>query len=290
MQHPVVGHWRKILLLVYSLPLFSYATLADHMNVQLIAPQYVVHGSTANLLCNHTVADDLLHKIEFMKGEKRIFQYVKERNPPYIPDKPVYIDGAKMEFSKNGTTIKLHNVRFEASGIYSCEVTMTTPIYTAGANPVQMKVIFPQNENPRITFKKSVYVVGESLEANCSSSPAHPVPYITWFINGEEVDITLVTHYPHTYHKNHLMFATAKLKVEVSELHAGQNGHLEISCRATIPAFPMHHEQFADSRKKTVSVQIIPAPDVTSSAAILIRELTLPTILCILSAMHEFIP
>ena len=63
-----------------------------------------------------------------------------------------------------------------------------------------------------------------------------------------------MTHYPHTsYHKNHLMFATAKLKVEVSALHAGQNGHLEISCQATIPAFPTHHEQFADIKKKTVS-------------------------------------
>lgn len=62
-----------------------------------------------------------------------------------------------------------------------------------------------------------------------------------------------MTHYPHTHHKNHLMSATAKLKVEVSELHAGQNGHLEISCRATIPAFPTHHEQFADIKTKVVS-------------------------------------
>jgi len=49
------------------------------------------------------------------------------------------------------------------------------------------------------------------------------------------------------------MSATAKLKVEVSALHAGENGHLEISCRATIPAFPMHHQQFADIRTHTVS-------------------------------------
>ncbi|XP_025157876.1 uncharacterized protein LOC105184987 isoform X2 [Harpegnathos saltator] len=258
------------------------------MNVQLIAPQYVTYGDTATLVCNHTVSEELLHKIEFMKGEKRIFNYIKERNPPYIAGNR--IEGARLEYSKNGTTIKLHDVRFEASGTYTCEVTMTTPIYTADADPVQMKVIVPQTGNPKITFKKSVYVVGESLEANCTSSPARPVPYITWFINGKEVDITLVNHYPHTHHKDHLMSATARLKVEVSELHAGQNGYLEISCRATIPDFPMYHEQFADIRKKTVSVQIIPAPDVTSSAAILIRELTLPTILCILSAMHEFIP
>lgn len=261
------------------------------MKVQLIAPQYITYGETATLFCNHTVSDDLLHKIEFMKGEKRIFQYIKERNPPYI--EPQHIDGIKrLEYSKNGTTIKLHDVHFDASDSYTCEVTMTTPIYTAGADPVYMKVIRPQSATPKITFQKNMYKVGESLEANCTSSAAYPVPYITWFINGEEVDITLVNHYPHTHHKNdaYLMSATARLKVEVSALHAGQNGDLEISCRATIPAFPMQHEKFADIKTKAVLVQILPAPEMTSSAAILVRELTLSTILCILNAMHEFIP
>lgn len=78
-----------------------------------------------------------------------------------------------------------------------------------------------------------------------------------WTIVGlfliRQVDITLVHHYPHTHHKDQLMSATARLKVKVSELHAGQNGYLEISCWATIPNFPMYHEQFADIRKKTVS-------------------------------------
>lgn len=67
------------------------------------------------------------------------------------------------------------------------------------------------------------------------------------------MDISLVNHYPHQQHKNsNLMSATARLKVEVSELHAGENGHLEMSCRATIPEFIMQHEQFADIRNKTV--------------------------------------
>ncbi|KAM0726333.1 Carcinoembryonic antigen-related cell adhesion molecule 6 [Formica fusca] len=287
-MRPAAGHWRKILL-VYILQLFPYTTLADHMRVQLIAPKYITYGETATFFCNHTVRDDLLHKIEFMKDDKRIFQYIKERKPPYIISP--HIDGAKrLEYSENGTTIKLYDVHFEASGSYTCEVAMTTPIYTAGADPVDMKVIHPQSANPKITFQKSMYVVGESLEANCTSSAAYPVPYITWFINGKEVDITLVNHYPHTYHKDYLMSATARLKVEVSALHAGENGRLEISCRATIPDFPMQHEKFADIKTKTVSVQIIPAPDMTSSAAILVRELTLSTILCILNAMHEFIP
>ncbi|XP_020278523.1 uncharacterized protein LOC109852097 [Pseudomyrmex gracilis] len=214
MQRSAADHWRKILLL-YILRLFSYVTLAQHMKVQLIAPQYVTNGSSAILFCNHTVEDDNLHKIEFMKDEKRIFEYVKERKPPYIGGKRT--EGAKLEHSQNGTTITLKDVRFEATGSYTCVVTMTTPIYSAISDPVQIKVIFPQKTKPKITFKKNMYVVGESLEANCTSSVAHPVPYITWFINGKELDISLVNHFPHTKHGNDLFSATARLKVEVSE-------------------------------------------------------------------------
>lgn len=77
---------------------FSDATLADHMKVELIAPQYVKYHNSAELYCNHTVSDNLLHKIEFMKNNKRIFQYIKERNPPYI--RTPRLDGAELEVSE----------------------------------------------------------------------------------------------------------------------------------------------------------------------------------------------
>nr|XP_031839065.1 uncharacterized protein LOC116429832 [Nomia melanderi] len=246
------AHWGKIVL-VYIFQLFSYATSTVH--VQLIAPSYVTHGSEATLHCNHSVHDDYLHKVEFMKDDKKILQYIKDRNPPFVEWR---VDGANMQYLENGTTIKLTDVRFKASGSYSCQVSTSTPIYTAASEPVSMKVIEPQTENPKITFKKSMYVVGESLEANCTSSAAHPVPQLTWFINGEEVDIALVNHYPYTRHNDQLMSATAKLMIEVSALHAGENGYLEISCYSTIPSYPVN-EQYADIRKETVSERSPPA-------------------------------
>ncbi|XP_076249834.1 cell adhesion molecule 2 [Calliopsis andreniformis] len=275
------AHWGKILF-VYIFQLFSYAT----STVQLIAPHYVTYGSTAILHCNHSVPDAFLHKVEFIKDSKKILQYVIERTPPFISSG---VEGANMEYLENGTTIKLKDVRFEASGSYFCQVSMTTPIFTEASDIVQMKVIVPQTENPKISFKKSVYMVGESLEANCTSSAAHPVPHLTWFINGKEVDITLVDHYPHTRRKDQLMSATAKLMIEVSELHAGENGNLEISCYSTIPDYPMH-EQYADVRKQTVTVQIMPAPIAVSSTASIARGWALAALLCTLCAMHKIIP
>ncbi|KZC10122.1 hypothetical protein WN55_01105, partial [Dufourea novaeangliae] len=256
------------------------------VHVQLIAPYYATYGSTVVLHCNHSVPDAFLHKVEFMKDDKKILQYIKDRKPPFVEWR---VDGANMEYLENGTTIKLKDVRFETSGSYSCQVSMTTPIYTEASEPVQMKVIVPQTENPKITFKKSMYVVGESLEANCTSSAAHPVPHLTWYINDKEVDITLVNHYPHTRQKDQLMSATAKLMIEVSALHAGENGYLEISCYSTIPGYPIN-EQYADVRKETVSVQIIPAPIVVTSSQSIARGWPMTALLCILCAMHKIIP
>ncbi|XP_003692385.1 uncharacterized protein LOC100862934 [Apis florea] len=162
---------------------------------------------------------------------------------------------------------------------------MTTPIYTEHSESVVMKVIVPQTENPKITFKKNSYVVGENLEANCTSSAAHPVPHLTWYINGKEVDISLVNHYPHTHHKNQLMSATAKLVIEVSALHTGKNGNLEISCHSTIPDYAV---QYADIKKESVTVKIMSM--VESSAPNIAWGWPLATLLCILCAMHKIIP
>ena len=47
--------------------------------------------------------------------------------------------------------------------------------------------------------------------------------------------------------------SSSQLSIEVSELHAGINGRLEITCLATIPAHVGPGEQFADY--KTYSVK-----------------------------------
>ncbi|XP_076748617.1 glandular kallikrein-3, submandibular isoform X4 [Xylocopa sonorina] len=89
------AHWEKFVF-VYILQLFSYAT-SNTIYVRLAAPYYVTYGSTAILHCKHNVSDDNLRRIEFMKDDKKIFEYVKERNPQYLTPG---VDGAKMELQR----------------------------------------------------------------------------------------------------------------------------------------------------------------------------------------------
>ncbi|XP_046414401.1 uncharacterized protein LOC124176772 isoform X1 [Neodiprion fabricii] len=264
---PCQVDWKRVVL-VYVLQIYSY-TAAVVVWVQLDVPRYVEYRSTVTLICNHSVSENVLHKIEFIRNEYKIFQYIKDRTPPTQMHK---VPGAELQPTSAMNVIKLKDVGFEASGVYSCDVSMATPIYTVGSDSVNMEVIVPQSEDPRITFKKPYYVVGEILEANCTSSPAHPAPHITWFINGKEVDVFLVRTFPIKTRENQLMSTVAQLSIEVSALHAGENGRLEISCNSTIPTYPMQNGQYADFKSETKSIKIISVPLTPSTASSCHRE------------------
>lgn len=43
-----------------------------------------------------------------------------------------------------------------------------------------------------------------------------------------------------------------QLLVEVSELHAGDDGELRLTCMSTIPGYIIHNTDYGDIRKKSV--------------------------------------
>lgn len=122
----------------------------------------------------------------------------------------------------------LKNLDFEGTALYSCEVSLESPIFTKASNEEHVIVIreccllillsasaasssnslltspqahaqvfyphfffvpVPQNNPPTIIFKKRQFYVGEKLVANCTSSRSKPVPHIVWLINGKKVNI-----------------------------------------------------------------------------------------------------
>lgn len=65
--------------------------------------------------------------------------------------------------------------------------------------------------------------------------------------------MTRVTSFPHRRYEQHSMSAISKLSIEVSNLHVGENGVLEIGCQATIPDFLRRQAQYADIRTKSIT-------------------------------------
>ncbi|CAK1549467.1 unnamed protein product [Leptosia nina] len=84
-------------------------------------------------------------------------------------------------------SITLENLDPTASGLYWCEVSLETPIFTAASPPHQLTVVYSQKHPPIITFGKPDVVVGGLLRANCTSAPAAPAPKLMWYIDNEKV-------------------------------------------------------------------------------------------------------
>lgn len=80
--------------------------------------------------------------------------------------------------------------------------------------------IVKQTGPPKIMFKKRLFVVGEKLIANCTTSRAKPAPHITWLVNGEKVKLLILIHCTTTnvlilwLHRH----SREKMKIECPEL------------------------------------------------------------------------
>ncbi|XP_018333045.1 atypical protein kinase C isoform X1 [Agrilus planipennis] len=232
-------------------------TLANIDRLELIMPRYALKDGNVTLKCEHSVPPEQLHKVEWKKGKQKLFYYIKGRNPPYK-----YFDspGAKLDQShSNAKQIVLTELDFAASGSYTCIVSMETPIFAKETDSQELTIIEPQEHDPVISFEEKNYVIGDTLEANCTSAPARPPAHITWLINGEKVEGRLTRPFSNGRVHGHGYFerkstSTTQISVALSKLHQGIDGTATITCMSTIPGYVGHNENYADIRNRTITV------------------------------------
>ncbi|KAJ2949812.1 hypothetical protein O0L34_g11128 [Tuta absoluta] len=163
------------------------------VEVRLTAPSWVARGGSATLRCLHQVPPQLLYKVEFLRADAKLLQYVRERDPPYTN---YSFPGGRLNMSlATENSITIDNLDPSASGMYWCEVSLETPIFTAASPPHQLTVVYSQKHPPIITFGKPDVVVGGLLRANCTSAPAAPPPRLTWYIDNEKVPEESIRHF-----------------------------------------------------------------------------------------------
>ncbi|PZC78109.1 hypothetical protein B5X24_HaOG202560 [Helicoverpa armigera] len=161
------------------------------VRVELQMERWAARGGAVRLRCVHDVPAHLLDKVVFLRHGTKIFQYIRDRKPPY---RNFTTPGAVLNIAlATENSIILQNLDFAASGSYSCEVSLDTPIFTKASTEKQLTVFHPQKHHPRIDFPTRYLSFGETLRANCTTAPALPAPHITWFINGRKMD-ELVAH------------------------------------------------------------------------------------------------
>ena len=65
-------------------------------SVELKLPRYVLVGGSAILQCEYNVRMDQLHRVEWLRNAKKVFQFVNGRTPPF---RNYSIPGAEIDVS-----------------------------------------------------------------------------------------------------------------------------------------------------------------------------------------------
>ncbi|KAK7590680.1 hypothetical protein V9T40_002293 [Parthenolecanium corni] len=215
------------------------------IRVALRAPRYVMVNGTATLKCEYDVNENQVYKVEWLRGGNKIYQFIKGRNPPF---NNFTVIGADIDWTESDEKrVSLKNLQFEASGVYICEVTTDNPIYTKPSEEEYLVVMQTQSENPRISFNEADYKVGDILDANCTSSPATPVPELTWLLNGKKADESLIRSYPESMKSSSMVQLTMAITMK-------QAPQLILTCLSTIPGYMGHVNgtEYADYRDATI--------------------------------------
>jgi hypothetical protein len=77
-------------------PLSYVSEAMNRFMVELKVPRYVMLGGSALLQCEYNVLLEQLHRVEWLRNRKKIFQFVKGRTPPF---RNYSIPGAELDVS-----------------------------------------------------------------------------------------------------------------------------------------------------------------------------------------------
>ena len=131
----------------------------------------------------------------------------------------------------------LQTVTRTQSGEYSCQVTMDTPPFQFIQSSSYLTVMVLPERHPVISgLKQTIYLPGDKVSINCTSSYSYPAASLSWFLNNKRVDRWMGTSYLPTSDPTGLESATLALNFLVLPEHfRSPEQELWATCKADMP-------------------------------------------------------
>ena len=131
----------------------------------------------------------------------------------------------------------LQTVSRAQSGEYKCQVTMDTPPFQFIQSSSYLTVMVLPERHPVISgLKQTIYLPGDKVSINCTSSHSYPAARLSWLLNNKKVDRWMVTSYLPTSDRAGLESATLALNFLVLPEHfRGAEQELWATCKADMP-------------------------------------------------------
>lgn len=145
-----------------------------------VEPPYVENEKHVLLGCHYDLQGVPLLSVKWYRGTFEFYRYSPADKPP---QKIFPFRGINVELSRsNATAAYLRNVGFRVAGNVSCEVTMDTKGFKTRHASGFLQVVSPPSDPPEIRVNQEKYKAGDTLAANCTSSPSRPAARLSFYI------------------------------------------------------------------------------------------------------------
>ncbi|XP_030377125.1 uncharacterized protein LOC115626017, partial [Scaptodrosophila lebanonensis] len=213
-------------------------------DVRVRVPHAARKGEKAILKCFYDIEDDNLYSVKWYKGRREFYRYTPKETPPM---KVFHFPGVKVRrIASNESQVVLDAVQMQTSGKYSCEVSADAPSFHTLIAAAELEVIDPPHTPPYITGIRQRYRIGDILRGNCTSRHSRPAANLTWTVNNEEVNPSLVRHHKILRDtRTDMETSIVSIHFVVSDQHF-DNGKLKLRCSAQL------HDVYWKTTEKTI--------------------------------------
>lgn len=219
--------------------------------VSVRSPEYAILGQTVHLYCNFTlpVGHTHFYTLKWFLNDAEVYRYVpkarRELQRMVFNREAVRIDleSSKM-IGEREHLLVLQSVARKQSGEYKCQVTMDTPPFQFIQAAAYLSIMVLPERHPVISgLKQTIYLPGDKVSINCTSSPSWPAAKLSWQLNSRPVDRWMVTSYLPSATPTGLESSTLALNFLVLPEHfrsgggagAGEDRELWATCKSDMP-------------------------------------------------------
>uniref|UniRef100_A0A182MNW7 Ig-like domain-containing protein n=1 Tax=Anopheles culicifacies TaxID=139723 RepID=A0A182MNW7_9DIPT len=202
------------------------------MLTEVRVPKHTIKGHPVRLECHYDMEGEALYSVKWYKDGSEFYRYV----PRDVPPGTVFPQPGTMVDLQNSTSeqVVLDPIDLSSSGKYRCEVSAEAPSFQTVSDHGEMLVVVLPEEDPYINGARPRYQIGDTVSVNCTSGRSKPAVHLTWYINGEAADRSLVKRYePIVSGPDKLETSILGLEFRVKQKHF-KRGDMKLKCLATI--------------------------------------------------------
>ncbi|XP_014217662.1 uncharacterized protein LOC106646139, partial [Copidosoma floridanum] len=213
------------------------------IRLEILPRDAVEQGHDATLRCHYDLDGKPLFALKWYRGEQEIYRYLPSLTPAIKIFNYTWIQIDPHNSTENQVVIK--NVDFQLTGNFSCETTTDSESFYTQKSSKFLTVVSIPKDKPVIMSERAHYSPGDTLKANCSTTPSKPLVTLSFTLNGAQVKDTETKQ---SLEKHDYSGYSAgggrsprqgkqwsEISLQLQPFHYTKQGHLNLLCIAKIP-------------------------------------------------------